>query len=146
MGNCLRTIPNQLLNLEKLQKLDLTDNDTLKGISPEELKKGVSTIFKIIRKRQDRSDMWANSTPWIGYRANVTYGSSTLTLHEIAVMSILSHKVNFLVFDTVPPKLKTMLTERADEYRNRIKVAKCSKCKYFYSSKEMLENHMCQAG
>ena len=103
-------------------------------------------IFEIIRKRQGRSDLWANSTPWVGCEDGVTYGTTAQTLHELAVMSILSHKVNFLFFDTVPPKLKTMLTERSEEYQNRIKVAKCSKCKYFYSSKEMFENHICQAG
>lgn len=144
--NFLRAIPNELLKLKKLQKLDITENNTLKGITAEQPNKGVKTIFEILRKRQDRNDLWASSTPWIGYKEGVTYGSSTLTLHEIAILSILSHKVNFLLFDNVPPKLKTMLTERAEEYRNRIKVGKCSKCKYFYSSKEMFENHMCQAG
>ena len=144
--NCLLTVPNELLKLEKLQTLDLAENPKLRYITPEQIKKGVKEIFEIIRKRQGRSDLWVNSTPWVGCEDGVTYGNTAETLHELAVMSILNHKVNFLFFDTVPPKLKTMLTERAEEYRNRIKVAKCSKCKYFYSSKEMFENHICQAG
>ena len=144
--NCLLTIPNDLLKLQKLHTLDLAENPKLRGITPEHIKKGVKEIFEIIRKRQGRSDLWANSTPWVGRADGVTSGNTAQTLHELAVMSILSHKVNFLFFDTVPPKLKTMLTERSEEYQNRIKVAKCSKCKYFYSSKEMFENHICQAG
>ncbi len=143
-NNSLVTLPTELLKLVKLKKLDLTDNDKLKGFTKEECKKGVKTIFEIIKKRQNRTDVWANSKPWIGFDSDTPNWFSVPTLHEIAVTSILAHKVNFLMFNSVPPVLKSFLSERAQEYNSRIQVAKCSNCKHFYSSKEMFDNHMCQ--
>ncbi len=141
--NYLVAIPTELLQLEKLQKLDLTNNKYLGGITPEQTEKGVTAIFEILKKRQGRTDLWANSKPWLGYGASPVYLSSVPSLHELAVDSIIANKIDFLVFTNVPPRLKTYLTKSYEDHRNRIKVAKCSQCSYFYSSKELFDNHDC---
>ncbi len=148
--NCLLTIPNEILKLEKLEKLDLSENKNLKGFTsgPFKNKKEVDSVFQIVRQRRLRSDLWCESRPWAGHDVSggIPRQKSFVTLHELAVTSILTHHVDFLVFETVPPRIKTFLTEKAEEHRSRIRVAKCSSCKHFYSSKEMFENHVCQAG
>lgn len=136
-ANQLQYLPTELVQLKNLESINVLKNKRLKSPPVAACNKGVEALFLELGKRSERNNLWQNLS------AKMNNPLKVQSLEELCTEAVISHKVEFLVWPTIPPSVKVYLSGMAEDDAIKVDVAKCSSCQKFYSCKEMFDNHSC---
>ncbi|RUS79795.1 hypothetical protein EGW08_012442 [Elysia chlorotica] len=137
-NNRLLVLPSALTRLSLLERLLLTGNESLQSPDYATCQRGLKVILEVIAQRGQHVNAWAGCQLT---GAQHQHDSTDFpSLFSLASNTITTSTLDFLSVPFVPPRLKTFLVERS---KFEITVAKCQRCRGFFSNSAMLEAHIC---
>ena len=140
-ANHLKQLPTELLKLEKLKECDVSMNKQLESPPLQICLLGMAEMRKALITRLTRKNLWDRATPWFQY--NALHKINMKSLLELCIDTVIACKVDFLGLITVPPIVKSHLTERTLQQEQMIQVCKCNVCRTYFSTKVKFDNHIC---